>query len=167
MVTPVTSLGSRSGVNWIRLCEPCTELAIALASEVFPVPGKSSISRWPSDTRQVSASRTMCCLPSTACSTLVTSAPKARVNQLVCSDVTTGGPAVAVVMFLPDSFALAGGTARSSGAADGDGHADGVAGVGPPSPDALAVERGGAAAVRTLHRPGPVLVAGVEVARVA
>ena len=62
MVTPVTSLGSRSGVNWIRLCVPCMELAIALASEVFPVPGKSSSSRCPSETRQVSARRTMCCL---------------------------------------------------------------------------------------------------------
>src|ERR1700689_4758202 len=98
MVTPVTSLGSRSGVNWIRLCVPCTELAIALAREVLPVPGKSSSSRWPSDTMQVSASRMTCCLPSTACSTLLTSAPKARANQFACSDVTVAAPAIAVVM---------------------------------------------------------------------
>ena len=101
IVTPVTSLGSRSGVNCTRLFVPWMELAIALASEVFPVPGKSSSSRCPSETRQVSASRTMWFLPSTACSTFVTSAPKALANQLACSDVTFGTPAVAVVMILP------------------------------------------------------------------
>ena len=85
-------------MNWIRLCVPCTELAIALASEVFPVPGKSSSSRCPSESRQVSASLTMCCLPSTACSTFVTSAPNARANQLACSGATAGAPAVTAVM---------------------------------------------------------------------
>ena len=40
--TPVTSLGSRSGVNWIRLKVPPREVAKARASIVFPVPGTSS-----------------------------------------------------------------------------------------------------------------------------
>ena len=48
MLTPVMSPGSRSGVNWMRLLVPATLCAIARASEVLPVPGKSSSSRWPS-----------------------------------------------------------------------------------------------------------------------
>jgi hypothetical protein len=43
--TPVTSEGSRSGVNWIRFTEQSIERASALASIVLPTPGTSSISR--------------------------------------------------------------------------------------------------------------------------
>ncbi len=43
--TPVTSLGSRSGVNWIRRTEQSIDRASALASIVFPTPGTSSMSR--------------------------------------------------------------------------------------------------------------------------
>ena len=43
--TPVMSLGSRSGVNWIRRTEQSIALASALASMVLPTPGTSSISR--------------------------------------------------------------------------------------------------------------------------
>jgi hypothetical protein len=39
IVTPVTSEGSRSGVNWIRLWVPWTLAARARASWVLPVPG--------------------------------------------------------------------------------------------------------------------------------
>ena len=34
-------------MNWIRCQVPPIERAIALASEVLPTPGTSSISRWP------------------------------------------------------------------------------------------------------------------------
>src|SRR5512133_346802 len=50
--TPVTSDGSRSGVNCMRENDTSSERASALASIVFPTPGKSSRIRWPSPTRQ-------------------------------------------------------------------------------------------------------------------
>ena len=50
--TPVTSEGSKSGVNWRRPKLQPTERASALASMVFPTPGKSSMIRCPSLTRQ-------------------------------------------------------------------------------------------------------------------
>jgi hypothetical protein len=43
--TPVMSLGSRSGVNWIRRTEQSMLRARAFASMVLPTPGTSSISR--------------------------------------------------------------------------------------------------------------------------
>ncbi len=67
--TPVMSVGSMSGVNWIRRNEQSMERAIALASIVLPTPGTSSISRWPSATRATSASRISPCLPRTTRST--------------------------------------------------------------------------------------------------
>src|SRR3954453_5751003 len=57
--TPVTSEGSRSGVNCMRENEQSTERASALASIVFPTPGKSSMIRWPSATRQRTARRSV------------------------------------------------------------------------------------------------------------
>src|SRR6059058_2224317 len=57
--TPVTSDGSRSGVNWIRENEQSTERARAFASIVFPTPGKSSMIRCPSATRQRTTSRSV------------------------------------------------------------------------------------------------------------
>src|SRR6188508_2562536 len=50
--TPVTSEGSRSGVNWRREKEQSIERASAFASIVFPTPGKSSMIRCPAATRQ-------------------------------------------------------------------------------------------------------------------
>ena len=44
---PVTSDGRRSGVNWILMNRPPTDLARAFASVVFPVPGRSSRRTWP------------------------------------------------------------------------------------------------------------------------
>src|SRR5688572_10603907 len=55
--TPVTSDGSRSGVNWMRENEQSSERASALASIVFPTPGKSSMIRCPSLTSVSTASR--------------------------------------------------------------------------------------------------------------
>src|ERR687886_1775637 len=51
-LTPVTSDGSRSGVNCSRENDASNERASAFASIVFPTPGKSSRIRWPSPTRQ-------------------------------------------------------------------------------------------------------------------
>ena len=70
--TPVMSLGSRSGVNWIRRTEQSMERASALASIVLPTPGTSSMSRWPSASRTVSARRTASVLPAITCSTAPT-----------------------------------------------------------------------------------------------
>src|SRR6476646_8317206 len=50
--TPVTSDGSRSGVNCRREKWQSSERASALASIVLPTPGKSSMIAWPSATRQ-------------------------------------------------------------------------------------------------------------------
>jgi hypothetical protein len=58
-LTPVTSDGSRSGVNCTRENEQSIERAIALASIVFPTPGKSSMIRCPSLTRQSTQRRSV------------------------------------------------------------------------------------------------------------
>src|SRR6476659_2464606 len=58
-LTPVMSVGSRSGVNWIRENVQSTERASAFASIVFPTPGKSSMIRWPSLTRQSATRRSV------------------------------------------------------------------------------------------------------------
>src|SRR5437660_7508819 len=57
--TPVTSDGSRSGVNCMRENETSSERASAFASIVFPTPGKSSRIRCPSLTRQSTQSRSV------------------------------------------------------------------------------------------------------------
>src|SRR5919201_5649562 len=51
-LTPVTSDGSRSGVNCRRENEQSIERARAFASVVFPTPGRSSMIRCPSARRQ-------------------------------------------------------------------------------------------------------------------
>src|SRR5262245_27831778 len=58
-LTPVMSVGSRSGVNWIREKLQSTERASAFTSIVFPTPGKSSMIRCPSQTRQRATSRSV------------------------------------------------------------------------------------------------------------
>ena len=60
--TPVTSLGSRSGVNWMRRKVQPIDLAKALASIVLPTPGTSSIRRWPWQMSPMSASSTSAAL---------------------------------------------------------------------------------------------------------
>src|SRR5215212_6850443 len=51
-LTPVTSEGSRSGVNCRREKEQSIERASAFASVVFPTPGRSSMIKCPSARRQ-------------------------------------------------------------------------------------------------------------------
>src|SRR3954452_18437938 len=68
-LTPVTSDGRRSGVNCSREKEQSSERASAFASIVFPTPGKPSMIRWPSPTRQYATSRSV---SSGACTTRAT-----------------------------------------------------------------------------------------------
>jgi hypothetical protein len=63
MATPVTSDGSRSGVNWIRCHVSEMDDASARAREVLPVPGTSSRRRCPSASMQMTALRTTSALP--------------------------------------------------------------------------------------------------------
>src|SRR5437868_3958372 len=58
-LTPVTSDGRRSGVNWRRAKPQSSERASALASIVLPTPGKSSMIACPSATRQRTMSRSV------------------------------------------------------------------------------------------------------------
>src|SRR5438874_6205726 len=76
--TPVTSDGRRSGVNCMREKETSSERASALASIVFPTPGKSSRIRWPSPTRQSTQS---CSVSSGACRTRARLSTKARIDS--------------------------------------------------------------------------------------
>ena len=74
-------------MNWMRAWEPDRLLARPRASMVLPVPGKSSSSRWPSETRQVRVSRMTCRLPSTAFEMLSVTRSKASRNQATSSAV--------------------------------------------------------------------------------
>jgi len=49
MLEPVMSEGSRSGVHWMRLKVPPTDVAKARASIVLPVPGRSAGGRGAGD----------------------------------------------------------------------------------------------------------------------
>ena len=69
-LTPVTSVGKRSGVNWMRRNEQSMDRAIAFASIVLPTPGTSSMRRCPSATSATSASRISAFFPRTTRSTL-------------------------------------------------------------------------------------------------
>src|SRR5215218_103625 len=100
-LTPVTSLGSRSGVNWMRENEQSTERASAFASIVFPTPGKSSMIRCPSATRHSTANRSV---SSGACTTRATLA----VIRAIASPATagSGAPSTAGLSMLPGTQAL-------------------------------------------------------------
>src|SRR5580765_4453531 len=63
------SVGSRSGVNWMRENVQSSDRASAFASIVLPTPGKSSMIRWPSLTRQSATSRSV---SARACTTRAT-----------------------------------------------------------------------------------------------
>ncbi len=63
METPVTSLGSISGVNWIRPKVQLTERARERASIVLPTPGTSSMSRCPWLSRPMTTISTVARLP--------------------------------------------------------------------------------------------------------
>ena len=57
-------------MNWMRCQVPSIERAIALASDVLPTPGTSSMRRWPSASRHTSARRIASRLPWMTRSTL-------------------------------------------------------------------------------------------------
>ena len=80
-LTPVTSLGSRSGVNWMRRTEQSIDRASALASIVLPTPGTSSISRCPSASSTARANRTVTVLPMITCSIFATIVLALRANS--------------------------------------------------------------------------------------
>ena len=63
MVKPVTSLGTTSGVNWMRLKEQSSDLAKAPARVVLPVPGTSSMSTWPLHSMAIKRSSITSSLP--------------------------------------------------------------------------------------------------------
>ena len=68
---PVTSVGCRSGVHWIREgCAPSIDWAMARASTVFAVPGTSSSSTWPPQTRAATTSVICSRFPNTTVSML-------------------------------------------------------------------------------------------------
>ena len=72
--SPVTSVGCRSGVHWIREnVPPPIEPAIERARIVFAVPGTSSSRTCEPATRAARMSLTSSSLPSTTCSTFRTS----------------------------------------------------------------------------------------------
>src|SRR6476469_1596378 len=81
----------------MRLCVPCTVADSARASCVLPVPGKSSRSMWPSESRPVSARRVTCYLPRTAFSMLPTSSSNVCANQVTCACVMRPVAGVAVM----------------------------------------------------------------------
>ena len=68
--TPVTSLGSRSGVNWMREKVPPMEAAMERASIVLPTPGTSSTRMCPSAMRAASAISITSLLPTMTVATL-------------------------------------------------------------------------------------------------
>jgi hypothetical protein len=63
------SVGSKSGVNWMRENVQSSDRASALTSIVLPTPGKSSMIRWPSLTRQRT---TRCSVSASVCTTRAT-----------------------------------------------------------------------------------------------
>ena len=70
-LTPTRSVGSRSGVNCTRFHEQSIEPASALARLVLPTPGTSSMRRWPSASRHMTARSMASRLPCTTEATLV------------------------------------------------------------------------------------------------
>src|SRR5712691_157621 len=85
-LTPVTSDGRRSGVNWIREKDMSSERASAFASIVFPTPGKSSRIRWPSATRQSTHRRSVSSGAWTTRPRFETTAPIVRAASAVRMD---------------------------------------------------------------------------------
>src|SRR5438128_1919658 len=84
--TPVTSDGSRSGVNWRRENDTSSERASAFASIVFPTPGKSSRIRCPSATRQRTQRRSVSAGAWTTCARFSTMASIVRPASVVRRD---------------------------------------------------------------------------------
>ena len=95
MLTPTRSAGSRSGVNWTRFHEQSIDAASAFARLVLPTPGTSSMSRWPSASRQITASSIGSILPSTTWAMLDVMASNSDANRTFDpSDDWSSPPAV-------------------------------------------------------------------------
>src|SRR4029077_18946317 len=81
MLTPVTSEGSRSGVNCRRSKEQPRERASDLASIVLPTPGTSSIKMWPRLSSAMAQSSISALLPTSTRPTFSTiRAPRASTD---------------------------------------------------------------------------------------
>src|SRR5450759_1246887 len=91
MDRPVTSEGSRSGVNWIRRKLQPRLLATALASIVLPVPGTSSIKRWPRDSNATRVSLTSWRLPMITRSTFAATLSPVSLMVVICLSCGHGG----------------------------------------------------------------------------
>ena len=63
MWLPVMSVGSRSGVNWMRRTSSDSSRDSALTSSVLPRPGSPSSSTWPRASSAVTTSSITCSLP--------------------------------------------------------------------------------------------------------
>ena len=113
------SLGSRSGVNWIRRTEQSMDRASALASMVLPTPGTSSTSRWPSASSTVTASRTTLGLPSITVSIAV-AIGAGRLRQVVelGRAGAVGVPCATSVSSRSPRSLAAGSDARRAGSSD-------------------------------------------------
>jgi hypothetical protein len=88
---PVTSVGWRSGVHWMRDTDASSMLpARARASTVLAVPGTSSRSTWPPQAKAAITRRTACCLPTTTVSTF------ARIRSATAAPASTGSAGMGV-----------------------------------------------------------------------
>ena len=101
--TPVTSEGSRSGVNWIRRTEQSMLRARALLSIVLPTPGTSSMRRWPSASSTTRVDGTTSALPSMTFSMFVRTRPT-TLASVSRSAPPAGAPAVGVSTSRPFHF---------------------------------------------------------------
>src|SRR2546421_12472098 len=95
--TPVTSDGSRSGVNWSRENEASNERASAFASIVFPTPGKSSRIRCPSLIRQRTQRRSV---SAGACTTM---ARLSTIRRIVSAADSTATGCLSAASSIPSS----------------------------------------------------------------
>ena len=85
------SLGSRSGVNWMRRKLQPMEVARLLASIVLPTPGTSSTRMWPWATRAASARSMTGVLPTMTRETFSTiDRAVAEGVRLSCTDTSPG-----------------------------------------------------------------------------
>src|SRR5438876_3693518 len=84
MDVPVTSLGKRSGVNWIRLNVQPIERAIALVRTVLPTPGTSSINTCPRQMTAIRLNATDSPLPTITFSTFPTT--RCTAEDRSCTD---------------------------------------------------------------------------------
>src|SRR5438445_4430813 len=101
--TPVTSLGSRSGVNWMRRNGQSSVRATDLASIVLPMPGTSSMSTCPSHNNATSSRSITSRLPTMTCSMLrAARSAIARIGStsIIASDLV--GEAIAHATFGED-----------------------------------------------------------------